>query len=131
MSSTSANTNQTDPLRHPLEATAMAIKGAATGEARAPRASHMQSANEGPADIIAKVSGAVRGGKREDDGAYFTNNEGIPWPDAYAFTLAQFRTSDLIFIIVSIVRLLAAYLLQVMSSCSSKNTSLEFYFKIT
>ena len=44
--------------------------------------SHMQSANEGPADIIAKVSGAVQGGKREDDGAYFTNNEGIPWPDA-------------------------------------------------
>ncbi|KAH8710083.1 hypothetical protein GQ44DRAFT_776742 [Phaeosphaeriaceae sp. PMI808] len=50
----------------------MVIKGAASGEARAPRPSHMQSANEGPANIIEKVSGAVQGGKREDDGAYFT-----------------------------------------------------------
>ncbi|KAF5966947.1 catalase [Fusarium coicis] len=41
----------------------------------------MQGANEGPADVIAKVSGAKAGGKREDDGAYFTNNEGIPFPD--------------------------------------------------
>ena len=59
----------------------MAIQGAVQGEGRAPRMSHMASANEGPADIIAKVSGAVQGGKREDDGAYFTNNEGVPFPD--------------------------------------------------
>ncbi|KAK5162809.1 uncharacterized protein LTR77_011181 [Saxophila tyrrhenica] len=52
------------------------------GEERGPRMSHMMSANEGPMDIIAKVSGAVQGGKREDDGPYFTNNEGIPLPDA-------------------------------------------------
>ncbi|EKG22516.1 Catalase [Macrophomina phaseolina MS6] len=81
-SSTGANTNQNDPLQHPLQATAMAIGAEVQGERRAPRMSHMQSANEGPADIIGKVSGAVQGGKREDDGAYFTNNEGIPWPDA-------------------------------------------------
>ncbi|KAK4940752.1 hypothetical protein LTR28_009052 [Elasticomyces elasticus] len=80
-SSTSANSNQTDPLQHPLQAIAMATQGA-MGESRSNRASHMMSANEGPADIIAKVSGAVQGGKREDDGAYFTNNEGIPLPDA-------------------------------------------------
>lgn len=43
--------------------------------------SHMQSANEGPADIISKVSGASQGGKRVDDEAYFTNNEGHPFPD--------------------------------------------------
>jgi catalase len=29
------------------------------------------------------VSGAVTGGKREDDGPYFTNNEGIPFPDPW------------------------------------------------
>lgn len=79
-SSTSANSNQTDPLQHPLQATAMAI-GSAIGERRGNRMSHMASANEGPADIIAKVSGAVQGGKRTDDGAYFTSNEGIPFPD--------------------------------------------------
>nr|XP_036586391.1 catalase [Colletotrichum truncatum]KAF6796798.1 catalase [Colletotrichum truncatum] len=77
----SANTNQVDPLQHPLRAGAMAIGAGVQGERRAPRMSHMQSANEGPADIIGKVSGAVPGGKREDDGAYFTNNEGIPFPD--------------------------------------------------
>ena len=82
-STTGSNTNQNDPAQHPLQATAQAIQGAVQGEGRAPRISHMASANEGPADIIAKVSGAVQGGKREDDGPYFTNNEGIPWPDAY------------------------------------------------
>lgn len=80
-STTGANTNQNDPLQHPLEATAQAIQGAVQGEGRAPRISHMGSSNEGPADIIAKVSGSVQGGKREDDGPYFTNNEGIPFPD--------------------------------------------------
>ena len=44
--------------------------------------SHMQSANEGPADIAMKISGVIEGGKRQDDGLYFTNNEGIPFPDA-------------------------------------------------
>lgn len=76
-----SNSNQMNPFTHPLEATAAAIQGAASGEGRAPRVTHMQSANEGPADIIAKVSGAVKGGKREDDAPYFTNNEGIPLPD--------------------------------------------------
>ncbi|KAK4899905.1 hypothetical protein LTR27_002666 [Elasticomyces elasticus] len=52
-----------------------------TGEPRAPRMSHMMSANEGPMDIISKVSGHSKGGIREDDGPYFTNNEGIPLPD--------------------------------------------------
>lgn len=75
----SSNSNQM--AQHPLEAIAVGLKGAMTGEARAPRAMHMGSANEGPADIIGKVSGSVKGGKREDDGPYFTNNEGIPFPD--------------------------------------------------
>lgn len=46
------------------------------------REAHMMSANEGPMSIISKVSGHSTGGKREDDGPYFTNNEGIPLPDA-------------------------------------------------
>jgi catalase len=81
-SSTGANTNQNDPLQHPLEAISQGIQGITQGEARAPRLSHMGSANEGPADIIAKVSGSVQGGKREDDGPYFTNNEG-ECPEVY------------------------------------------------
>ncbi|KAL8792232.1 MAG: hypothetical protein Q9195_005188 [Heterodermia aff. obscurata] len=66
--------------QHPLQATAEAI-GGAMGESRSNRASHFMSANEGPADIAAKITGVNLGGKREDDSAYFTNNEGIPWPD--------------------------------------------------
>jgi catalase len=77
----SSNSNQLDPRQHPLKATAMAIGAGVQGEGRGPRASHMMGANEGPADVIAKVSGVVSGGKREDDGLYFTNNEGIPFPD--------------------------------------------------
>lgn len=56
-----------------------AAKAVASGE---PRMAHMMSANEGPMQIIAKVSGHSKGGIREDDGPYFTNNEGIPLPDA-------------------------------------------------
>ena len=51
------------------------------GESRSNRMHHMMSANEGPMDIIAKVSGVVKGGIRTDTAPYFTNNEGIPLPD--------------------------------------------------
>ena len=74
----------TNGARHPLQMTAEAIGNAAgsiTGESRSNRASHFMSANEGPADIAAKISGVSQRGKRQDDSAYFTNNEGIPWPD--------------------------------------------------
>ena len=69
-----------NPLQHPLQVTAMAI-GASGGDPRTNRASHFMSANEGPAEIAAKISGMSLGGKREDDSEYFTNNEAIPWPD--------------------------------------------------
>lgn len=67
-------------VEHPLQATAAAI-GAAGGDPRPNRASLFMSANEGPAEIAAKISGVNLGGKREDDSAYFTNNEAIPIPD--------------------------------------------------
>jgi catalase len=63
--SMSSNSNQL--AQHPLEAIVTGIQGAMSGEVRGPRAMHMASANEGPA--------------RTDDGPYFTNNEGIPFPD--------------------------------------------------
>ncbi|KAL9570780.1 hypothetical protein ACKAV7_005117 [Fusarium commune] len=77
----SLNSNQLDPRQHPPQAIGNSIGSETQGERRNPRVSHMKGANEGPADVIAKVSGAQAGGKREDDGAYFTNNEGIPFPD--------------------------------------------------
>lgn len=52
------------------------------------------SANEGPAEIAAKISGVNRGGKREDDSAYFTNNEGHPFPDPYVVLPPEKETSD-------------------------------------
>jgi catalase len=92
--STGANTNHNDPMQHPLEAISQGIQSA-VGEGRAPRQSHMGSSNEGPADIIAKVSGSVQGGKREDDGPYFTTNEGIPWPDPYVMSIATSSVYEL------------------------------------
>ncbi|KAI2603751.1 heme-dependent catalase [Hypoxylon sp. NC1633] len=76
------NTNQWSITQHPLEAIKTGIKGTTAGEARGNRVTHMMSANEGAADVAAKVSGCVSNGIRSDDAPYFTNNEGIPFPDA-------------------------------------------------
>jgi catalase len=67
-SNMAANSNQHEFSQHPLEATAAAIAKASNVVTHGDiRASHMMSANEGPMDVIAKVSGAEKGGKREDD----------------------------------------------------------------
>lgn len=66
-----------NPVQHPLQATADAI-GASGGDPRSNRTSFMMGANDGPAEIAAKISGINLGGKRGDDSAYFTNNEGHP-----------------------------------------------------
>ncbi|TGO17092.1 hypothetical protein BTUL_0021g00690 [Botrytis tulipae] len=66
---------------HPLQAIQSAI-GSAGGDPRLlQRGSLFNNANDGPAAIISKVSGVQSGGMREDNGPYFTNNEGIPFPD--------------------------------------------------
>lgn len=78
-----ANSNQWSITQHPLEAIKTGIQSSTTGESRGNRVTHMMSANEGPADIAAKISGCVAGGIRTDDAPYFTNNEAIPFPDAY------------------------------------------------
>lgn len=76
------NSNQWSITQHPLEAIKMGIQSSSAGESRGNRVTHMMSANEGPADIAAKISGCVADGIRTDDAPYFTNNEGIPFPDA-------------------------------------------------
>ena len=79
-SSNMASLSGNNPVQHPLQATASAI-GAAGGDPRPNRSSLFMGANDGPAEIAAKITGVNLGGKREDDSAYFTNNEAIPWPD--------------------------------------------------
>ncbi|KAJ9605073.1 hypothetical protein H2200_010463 [Cladophialophora chaetospira] len=67
---------------HPVQAIGKAV-GAMGGDPRAlQRSTLFQGANEGPAAVAAKLTGVSEAGKRADDGPYFTNNEGIPWPDA-------------------------------------------------
>lgn len=66
---------------HPLQAVQAAIGGAGMDPRPLQNASLFQGANEGPAKIIAKVSGVNANNSQEDDGPYFTNNEGIPFPD--------------------------------------------------
>ena len=68
-------------VHHPLQAIQSTIGAAGADHRPLQLSSHFNSANEGPAKIIAKVSGLTSGGKRDDDGPYFTNNEGIPFPD--------------------------------------------------
>lgn len=66
---------------HPLQSAAEAVGSVGADPRPMQRGSLFQSANEGPAVIASKITGLTKGGKREDDGPYFTNNEGIPWPD--------------------------------------------------
>jgi catalase len=67
--------------QHPVQAAAKAV-GSMGGDPRVmQRSSLFQGANDGPAVTAAKLTGVSEAGKRADDGPYFTNNEGIPWPD--------------------------------------------------
>ncbi|UZP43695.1 hypothetical protein NXS19_011507 [Fusarium pseudograminearum] len=70
------NSNQLDPRKHPLQAIVAAI-GVKAQEGCQTRSSHFQ----GPADVIAKVSGAQSGGKREDGNSDLPNNKGTPRPN--------------------------------------------------
>ncbi|MCJ1402389.1 hypothetical protein MMC11_005609 [Xylographa trunciseda] len=78
MASTMSGNN---PLQHPIQAAAGALGSMGVDPRAVQKSSFFQGANSGPAETAAMISGVVTGGKREDDGPYFTNNEGIPWPD--------------------------------------------------
>jgi hypothetical protein len=71
-----------NPLQHPLQSASSAIGAAGLDPRPMQNASLFQGANEGPAKVASKITGMKEGGKRVDDGPYFTNNEAIPWPDA-------------------------------------------------
>ena len=66
---------------HPLQVIQETIGAAGVDPRPLQRTSLFNSANDGPAKIMSKVSGVQSGGQREDDGPYFTNNEAIPLPD--------------------------------------------------
>ncbi|CUS10538.1 unnamed protein product [Tuber aestivum] len=70
-----------NPPPHPAQAAASALGAAGVGPDAEQKASLFQQHNPGPAEIAARITGAVTGGKREDDGLSFTSGEGIPWPD--------------------------------------------------
>lgn len=77
-----SNIGSNNPLEHPLQAAASALGGVGMDPRPAQRASVFMNANDGPAVIASRITG-VQGTKRtKDDAPYFTNNEGIPWPDA-------------------------------------------------
>ncbi|KAL2044691.1 hypothetical protein N7G274_002465 [Stereocaulon virgatum] len=75
-----ANAGGINAIQHPLSAKASGI-AAAGGDPRPKKMSHFMTANEGPAEIAAKISGLNLGGKQDENSAYFKNNEGHPWPD--------------------------------------------------
>jgi catalase len=70
------------PFSNPIQAATAALGKSGIADPRpVQRASFFQGANAGPAETASMISGVTEGGKREDDGPYFTNNEGIPFPD--------------------------------------------------
>lgn len=71
-----------NPLQHPIDAAASAVGSLGLDPRALQKSSFFMGMNEGPAEIISKVTGVNTGGKRADDGPYFTNNEGHPWPDS-------------------------------------------------
>lgn len=87
------------PNIHPLQSLQETMGGAGVDPRPLQRASLFNNANDGPAKIIAKVSGVQSGGKREDDGPYFTSNEGIPFPDpAHSKTVGGIPVASDIFL---------------------------------
>lgn len=76
-----SNTGSTNPLQHPLKAAASALGSSKVDPRPEQKSSLFQLHNQGPAETAAKIAGVIAGGNRKDDAPYFTNNEGIPWPD--------------------------------------------------
>jgi catalase len=66
---------------HPVQALGQAVGSAGADPRAAQLMSTFQGANDGPARTAAKLTGVQSPGKRADDAPYFTNNEGIPFPD--------------------------------------------------
>ncbi|KAG8532960.1 uncharacterized protein KY384_001741 [Bacidia gigantensis] len=85
--------------QHPVKSAASTLVNGSDDPRAAQKSTFFQGLNEGPGEHAAKISGLVSGGKRQDvsfsidsqvraqmlilsqDAPYFTNNEGIPWPD--------------------------------------------------
>ncbi|KAF8246546.1 hypothetical protein K440DRAFT_644645 [Wilcoxina mikolae CBS 423.85] len=68
-----------NPLAPPLQA----VQSAMGADPRLmQKTSTFMYANDGPAVVAVNIMGVMEGEKRKDDAPYFTNNEGIPWPDA-------------------------------------------------
>jgi len=66
---------------HPLQAVQEAAGKAGADPRMMQRSSLFGGANDGPAAVAAKITGVQGAGKRVDDGPYFTNYDGIPFPD--------------------------------------------------
>lgn len=66
---------------HPLQALGRAAGAIGVDPRVKQQSSLFQGANDGPAKAAARLTGVQEGGPRVDDAPYFTNNEGIPFPD--------------------------------------------------
>ena len=67
---------------NPLLAAVSAVSSSTGADPRPmQKSSFSQGINYGPGETASMISGVKTGGKREDDGPYFTNNDGHPFPD--------------------------------------------------
>jgi len=77
-----SNIGNGNPLEHPLQAASSMLGKAGVDPRPMQHASLFMNANDGPAVIASRISGVQSTKRTKDDSPYFTNNEGIPWPDA-------------------------------------------------
>jgi len=70
-----------EALRHPIQTAKEGAGSAGIDPRGMQRSSFFAGANDGPASHAARITGLVQNVKSADDGPYFTNNEGIPFPD--------------------------------------------------
>ena len=68
-------------IKHPIQKMAEVAGGAGVDPRPLQRSSFFAGANDGPAVHAARITGLMDNVKKADDGPYFTNNEGIPFPD--------------------------------------------------
>lgn len=78
-----ANLGPSNIMEHPIEAVkdVMGQMGIDPRMKQSSAGRTLMESNDGPAMAAARITGVKRTTEEKDTDPYFTNNEGIPWPD--------------------------------------------------
>lgn len=81
MADIGSNVGSSNPLEHPVQAAQSVLGKLGIDPRMEQRMRTLMNMNDGPAKIAARVTGVQGTHVEQDKDPYFTNNEGIPWPD--------------------------------------------------